>query len=123
MLYLAQASCRYGRPLIASIKCIKMNRSLSLIIILASFQAAADESVKIEGLLSWNKDHFAEVTDCATGNKYAFGVMTSTRYFDLLKKSEELSKNGAVLITVEGKINNNNIISHPLVLSINNGGC
>lgn len=96
---------------------------LSVIIILFSFQASADESVEVEGLLSWNENHFAEVTECATAEKYTFGVMASAPYFKLMQKSDELVKKGTILITVKGKSESKNIINNPIVLSIKNGSC
>lgn len=100
-----------------------MKISLSVILILASFLVVADENVEVEGLLSWNKNHFAVVTDCATGTRYTFGVMASTPYYKLMKISEELVKKGTIIITVKGKGEGKNTIKNPVVLSIKNGSC
>jgi hypothetical protein len=85
----------------------------------------ADVNVQIEGVLSWDKNGFAEVSDCATATKYKLGIMASTPYFTLYIKSEELSKEGGVLVNVEGSVkdNNENVINQPFVKSIKNGSC
>ena len=100
-----------------------MKKLIYVISLIIPLQVAAEEATQLEGILSWNDNGFAEITDCKTGIKYTFGVMASAPYFNLYKKSEELQKKGTILVTVKGNIENKEEITSPNVLRIINGGC
>ncbi|HTE43153.1 MAG TPA: hypothetical protein VK629_20185 [Steroidobacteraceae bacterium] len=106
-----------------------MLRSLIVLSMVATVPIAHAEKLLVKGELTFSFYGVAQLRECGTQRQIEFGVMTSTPYFNFLKRHDEVAgaQKRPVLAEVEGELSRTSegrfVLNSLRVVSIAQGKC